>query len=289
MLLLFYNSFSIFNFQLYIVFMQPLSPLDGRYSKQVEALRPFFTEEALMRARIFVELSYFAALADEKGIPELKALTSRQKKLVQQIVDDFDEAEAAKVREIEKKTNHDVKAIEYYLRNELTRIGGAKFKTEFLHFALTSEDVNNLAYGILIHDAIKAVLRPELTALIAMLHALGASQKSRRMLSLTHGQPATPTTLGKEIEVFVERITHQRDHLSAFRMQGKFGGAVGNYFAHESAYPNVNWRNFGKRFVKSLGLLPLENATQINPHDDLAELSHVYVRINTILIGLCRD
>ncbi len=269
--------------------MQPLSPLDGRYSKQTECLRAFFTEEALMRARIFVELSYFAALADEKGIPELKALSSSQKKAIQQIVDDFDEKEAAKVREVEKKTNHDVKAIEYYLRNELTRIGGAKFKTEFLHFALTSEDVNNLAYGILIQDAIKSVLRPELTALIATLHALGASQKNRRMLSLTHGQPATPTTLGKEIEVFVERLMRQRDQLSHFRMQGKFGGAVGNYFAHESAYPDVNWRVLGKRFVKSLGLLPIENSTQINPHDDLAELSHVTVRINTILIGLSRD
>lgn len=269
--------------------MQPLSPLDGRYSAQVTALRPFFTEDALMRARIFVEISYLAALADEKGIPELKPFNQREKKAMQQLVDDFDEKEAAKVREIEKKTHHDVKAVEYYLRKELGRIGGAKFKSEFLHFALTSEDVNNLAYGILIHDALTRVLKPELTALIASLRSLAAQNRKRAMLSLTHGQPATPTTLGKEIAVFVERLERQRAQLGAFSMQGKFGGAVGNYVAHHAAYPDFNWERFGKRFVRSLKLEPIENTTQINPHDDLAELSHLYVRINTMLLGLSRD
>lgn len=269
--------------------MQPLSPLDGRYANSVNSLRLFFTEDALYRARIFVEVSYLAALADEKGIPELKPFNQREKKAIQQLVDQFDEKEAAKIREIEKKTKHDVKAVEYYLQRELGRIGGAKFKSEFLHFALTSEDVNNLAYGILIRDALTRVLRPELTALIASLRSLAVQNRKRAMLSLTHGQPATPTTLGKEIQVFVERLERQRDQLMAFKMQGKFGGAVGNYFAHRAAYPDFDWERFSKRFVRSLKLEPIESVTQINPHDDLAALSHLYVRINTILLGLSRD
>ncbi|MBP9850920.1 MAG: adenylosuccinate lyase, partial [Candidatus Peribacteraceae bacterium] len=269
--------------------MQPLSPLDGRYARKVDALRPFFTEEALMRARIFIEISYFAALADEKGIPELKALSAREKKAMQALVDEFDEKEAVKIREIEKKTNHDVKAVEYYLQHELQKIVGAKFKHEFLHFALTSEDVNNLAYGVLLSDAIRKVLRPELQAVITAIRSFATPNMKLRMLSLTHGQPATPTTLGKEMMVFVERLERQRDSLVGFRMCGKFGGAVGNYLAHHSAYPEMKWEAFGRKFMKSLKLDPLVFTTQINPHDDVAELSHIYVRINTILIDLSRD
>ncbi len=269
--------------------MQALSPLDGRYASKVDALRPFFSEEALIRARIFVEISYFAALADEKGIRELKPLLQREKKALQEIVDNFDAKEAEKVKQIEKVTNHDVKAVEYYLRGRLEKINGAKAKTEFVHFALTSEDVNNLAYGVLVHDAVKRVLKPELQATIAALRSFASANKHRPMLSLTHGQPATPTTLGKEIMVFVERLERQRDTLSSFRMQGKFGGAVGNYMAHKAAYPDVNWEVFGRKFIKSLGLTPIENATQINPHDDIAELGHLYMRINTILLDFSRD
>ncbi len=269
--------------------MQALSPLDGRYADKVSALRPFFSEEALMRARIFVEISYFAALADEKGIRELKPLLKREKKALQEIVDNFDDKEAEKVKKIEKVTNHDVKAVEYYLRGELEKMSGAKVKSEFIHFALTSEDVNNLAYGVLVHDAIKRVLKPELQATIASLRTLANANKHRAMLSLTHGQPATPSTLGKEIMVFVERLERQRDQLASFRMQGKFGGAVGNYMAHKSAYPDVNWEAFGRKLLKSLGLTPIENATQINPHDDIAELGHLYMRINTILLDFSRD
>ncbi len=269
--------------------MQPLSPLDGRYASKVDALRPFFSEEALMKARVFIEVSYLFALSEEKGIAELKPFSAAQKKAIQKLVDDFDDKAAAKIRKIEKKTNHDVKAVEYYLRNELTRIGGAKFKSEFLHFALTSEDVNNLSYGILIRDALSKVLRPELNAVIATLRSIASANKNRKMLSLTHGQPATPTTLGKEMMVFVGRLERQRDQLVSFKMQGKFGGAVGNYLAHRSAYPDLDWEKFGAKFIRSLKLDPILNATQINPHDDIAELSHAYVRINTILIGLCRD
>ncbi len=269
--------------------MQPLSPLDGRYASRVDALRPFFTEAALNRARLNVEVQYLLALSDEKGIPELRPFSERERKAILQIVDDFDDAENKKVLEIEKTTNHDVKAVEYYLRKQLEKIGGAKMKTEFVHFALTSEDVNNLAYGTLIMDALRRVLRPELQAVISALRMLASPNMKRGMLSLTHGQPATPTTLGKEIMVFVERLERQRDQLVNFRMRGKFGGAVGNYSAHRSAYPEMNWEAFGRKFMKSLKLEPMTFTTQINPHDDIAELSHIYVRTNTILIDLCRD
>lgn len=269
--------------------MQSLSPLDGRYANAVDALRPFFSEDALIKARIFVEVSYLAALAEEKGIPELRPFGPREKKAIQKLVDSFDAAEAQKVRLIEKTTNHDVKAVEYYLRTQLKKIGGAKMRHEFIHFALTSEDVNNLAYGILITDAIRTVLLPELRAVIASLRRMASPHRSRPMLSFTHGQPATPSTLGKEIMVFVERLERQRDLLSGFCMGGKFGGAVGNYLAHRSAYPNVKWEDFGRRFVKSLKLRPLRFTTQINPHDDIAELSHIFIRINTILLDLSRD
>lgn len=269
--------------------MQPLSPLDGRYATKVDALRAFFSEEALIRSRLFVEVSYFAALGDEEGVKELKPLGARQKKALQQMIDEFSDADAKKVKDIEKTTNHDVKAVEYFLRRELEKVAGAKVKTEFVHFALTSEDVNNLAYGALIHDALSRVLRPELQAMMAAVRSIATANRSRPMLALTHGQPATPTTLGKEMMVFVERLERQRDQLKQFKMQGKFGGAVGTYAAHRAAYPDVRWERFGERFIKSLGMTPLQATTQINPHDDLAELSHLYVRINTILLGLCRD
>lgn len=269
--------------------MQPLSPLDGRYASKVDALRPFFTEAALNRARLNVEIQYLLALADEKGISELKPFSERDRKALLKLVEDFNEAENKKVLDIEKTTNHDVKAVEYYLRKQLEKIGGAKMKTEFVHFALTSEDVNNLAYGILISDALRTVVRPELSGVISALRMLAGPNMKRPMLSLTHGQPATPTTLGKEVMVFVERLERQRDQLVAFRMQGKFGGAVGNYSAHRAAYPDLNWEAFGRRFMKSLKLDPMTFTTQINPHDDVAELSHIIVRINTILIDLCRD
>lgn len=265
--------------------MQPLSPLDGRYKKHVGELRQFFSEDALIRARITVELRYLEALSNEKWMTELKAFSAAQKKLIQKIMDDFDGAEAQKVREIEATTNHDVKAVEYYLREKL----GDQVKPEFIHFALTSEDVNNLAYGLLIEEALSTVLRPALAVTVKGIRDLSAPVKNTPMLSLTHGQPATPTTLGKELLVFVERLERQEKGLKAFSMQGKFGGSVGNYMAHRAAYPGVKWEAFGKKFIESLGLIPLEYTTQINPHDDIAELSHLYVRINTILLGFSRD
>src|SRR3989338_2555041 len=220
--------------------MQPLSPLDGRYAKSVDALRPFFSEEALMRAR-------------------------------------------------EEVTKHYVKAVEYYIKEKAARISGLKQSLEFIHFGLTSEDVNNLAYGLLIHGALTAVILPSLQSVQRELLALAGRTKSIKMLSLTHGQPATPTTLGKEVMVFVARLAHQIDQLKRGKLNGKLGGAVGNFSAHRAAYPDIDWEKFRDKFVKSLGLLPLQFTTQINSHDDLAELSHLVSRINTILLNLSRD
>ncbi len=270
--------------------MDALSPLDGRYASKVDSLRPYFSEAALMRSRVFIEISYFSALAADKTITELPALTDRQEKALAKIIDTFGAKQAAAIAAIEKTTNHDVKAVEYYLRETFKKSKDLKgLKRSFLHFGLTSEDVNNLAYGILMHAALEDVLLPSLLSIITTLHTMGESLRGEKMLSLTHGQPATPTTLGKELLVFAERLERQYMALTNWRMQGKFGGAVGTYAAHKAAYPDVKWEKFGEKFLHSLGLVPLKNTTQINPHDDLAELSHFFIRINTILLDFSRD
>lgn len=269
--------------------MDDLSPLDGRYKRHTKILRPFFSEWALMRARVTVEIRYFQAMADLKEIKELKKLSKKQISALDKIIINFTEAEAEKIKEIEKTTNHDVKAVEYYLKKKAEKIPGLKSATEFIHFGLTSEDVNNLAYGILIHEALKEVIKPSLRALIVLLSRYGRKWQNVELLSLTHGQPATPTTVGKEFMVFAARLQRQSDQLRSFSMQGKFGGAVGNFSAHRAAYPNINWEQFGRKFIKSLGLDPLIFTTQINPHDDMAELSHLMIRINNILLDAARD
>jgi adenylosuccinate lyase len=201
----------------------------------------------------------------------------------------FSLKDALVIHGIERTTNHDVKAVEYFLRRKFERIRGLKDCTHFLHFGLTSEDVNNLAYGILIDRALRRVELPALRRTFRVLRNMGRRWRRVRLLSLTHGQPATPTTIGKEFMVFVDRLERQINQLKAFHMQGKFGGAVGTYAAHRVAYPDVRWEIFGRKFVRSLRLIPLTHTTQINPHDDLAELSHILSRINTILLDLSRD
>lgn len=273
----------------YTLPVQPLSPLDGRYAESVEPLRAYFTEDALIRARIFIELKYLIALGEEKGVRELPAFTKKQRASMKKIVENFTPADAARVRTIEKTTRHDVKAVEYYLRERLTKDLGKDFPLHFIHFGLTSEDVNNLAYGVLINEALEHILLPSLEEIINELEKLAKTEKLTPMLSLTHGQPATPTTLGKELLVFVSRLRRLAFQLYGFSMDGKLGGAVGNFAAHHAAYPDVDWESFRQRFVEDLGLQPLQYTTQINPHDDIAELSHLFCRINTILLDFSRD
>ena len=269
--------------------MDDLSPLDGRYKSKVKVLRPYFSEWALMRARVIVEIQYFQALAAEPKITGLPKLSKRQAASLEKIIASFDQKEAKKIKTIEATTNHDVKAVEYYLKQRVKKIPGLKGSIEYIHFGLTSEDVNNLAYGILVHEALSDVLKPRVRALISLLKSFGRRWQKVELLSLTHGQPATPTTLGKEFLVFADRLQRQCDQLKDFRMHGKFGGAVANYSAHRIAYPKLNWEAFGRKFVQSLKLVPLTHTTQINPHDDIAELSQLFVRINTIVHDLCQD
>ncbi len=269
--------------------LSALSPLDGRYASSIEALRPFFSEHALIKARVEVEVRYFIALSEERSFKGLSRVKGSQQKALLKLVENFNEREAEKVKQIEKRTNHDVKAVEYYLKEKIARISGLKRSVEFIHFGLTSEDVNNLAYGLMVHGALKNVIRPAFTETQKDVQRLARKWMKIKLLSLTHGQPATPTTVGREFQVFADRLQRQLDQLKAFRMQGKFGGAVGNYASISIAAPDVKWAVFGKSFVRSLGLTPLPNATQINPHDDIAELSHIVERMNTILIDLSRD
>ncbi len=267
----------------------PLSPLDGRYKRKVAVLGEFFSEEALMQARVEVEILYFIALGDEKKVKEVRRVTNADRAKLMRIVEKFGPKDVTMIRQFERRTNHDVKAVEYYLKKKFQSIPSLRKSLSFIHFGLTSEDVNNLAYGILIMRALKDVLRPELRTILSDLGSMGRRWRKTEILSLTHGQPATPTTLGKEFMVFHERMNRQLSDLYDFKMCGKLGGAVGNFSAHRAAYPKVNWEAFSRKFVRSLGLNPLRYTTQINPHDDLAELSHLFVRLNTILLGLSRD
>lgn len=266
-----------------------LSPLDGRYAEKTESLRLFFSEEALTKYRLVVEVSYFMALGDEKSIRDLPKLNKAQITALEKLIEDFDGTEAKKVKTIERTTNHDVKAVEYYLKQRMEKIGGLKKYTEFVHFGLTSEDVNNLAYGMMIHDALQHVVVPDVKRVLKATQSMAKKWAKVPMLSLTHGQPATPSTVGEQFAVFAERLEAQLAQLQKFRMNGKFGGAVGNYSAHSAAYPEVQWEMFGKKYVKSLGMTPLQHTTQINPHDDVAELAGINQRINMILIDMSRD
>lgn len=269
--------------------MQALTPLDGRYRAKVDALAPYFSEEALNKARLEVEIRYFmelSAFLPEKDFPKIPM---KQKQALCKLIDTFDEKEAAAVKTIEKTTNHDVKAVEYYLKKKVEKIGKLKKYTEFIHFGLTSEDVNNLSYGLLVSRALKDVVLPSAESYVRDIGKLAKANGAVRLLSLTHGQPATPTTLGKEMLVFVDRLNRQIKQMKSFRMHGKFGSAVGNYSAQKAAYPKLKWEAFGAKLMKGMGLEPLKHTTQINPHDDIAELSHMLFRFNTISIDLSRD
>ena len=266
-----------------------LSPLDGRYAAKVDALRPIFSEYGLMHRRVAVEIAWLIALSDEAGIAELPPFAAAARASLQKIADGFSVADAARIKQIEATTNHDVKAVEYFIKERIGDDPALTQAKEFVHFACTSEDINNLSYAVMLRDAREHVLLPEADKTIARLRELAHAYADLPMLSRTHGQTASPTTLGKEMANVVARLERQRAQLAAIDIPGKINGAVGNFNAHLISYPEIDWRAFSRRFVESLGLQWQAYTTQIEPHDGVAELCDAQRRIDTILIDLARD
>ena len=266
-----------------------LSPLDGRYADKVAPLRPIFSEFGLMHRRVQVEIEWLLALAAAPDVPELAPFAPAQITALRALASDFGSAEGERVKAIEATTNHDVKAIEYFIKERMAADPALADASEFVHFGCTSEDINNLSYALMLRDARADVLLPQLDAVIARLRDLAHSNAGVSMLARTHGQTASPTTLGKEMANVAARLSRQRAQLAAVEIQGKINGAVGNYNAHLVAYPDVDWRAFAERFVRSLGLGCNAWTTQIEPHDGIAEYCDAVRRANTILIDLARD
>ncbi len=266
-----------------------LSPLDGRYAGKVDALRPIFSEYGLIKARVRVEVEWLLALASHPGIAELPAFSDEATKRLQALAADFSVEHAARVKEIERTTNHDVKAVEYFLKEQLKDDAELGPALEFVHFACTSEDINNLSYALMLQQARTEVLLPALDKVIGILRELAHAHAAQPMLSRTHGQTASPTTLGKEIANVVARLERQRAQIAAVEFTGKINGAVGNYNAHVAAYPDIDWPAFAERFVGDLGVVFNPYTTQIEPHDSIAEIGDAARRANTILIDLARD
>ncbi len=266
-----------------------LSPLDGRYAAKSDALRPVFSEYGLIRARVRVEIEWLLALAAEPGIAELAPFPDADASRLRALADGFSPADAARVKDIERTTNHDVKAVEYFIKERLQGDAALAPALEFVHFACTSEDINNLSYALMLREGRDAVLLPRLDEVIAKLRAMAHEHAALPMLSRTHGQTASPTTVGKEFANVVARLARQREVLAGLPMPGKINGAVGNYNAHVVAYPEVDWPAFSRRFVEGLGLDWQAYTTQIEPHDGIAELCDALKRTGTILVDLCRD
>lgn len=265
-----------------------ISPIDGRYRDKVQSLDAFFSEYALMKYRVFVEAEYFIALC-ELNLPQLKTFTAENKAALRQIVRNFSERDALRIKEIEKTTNHDVKAVEYFLREKFKELDFESL-IEFIHFGLTSQDVNNTAVPLSLKESLQQALIPLLAQVIEKLKSLSLEWKEVPMLAHTHGQPASPTLLGKEVYVFVARLVNQKDELVRLPHAAKFGGATGNLNAHYAAFPDVDWNAFANRFVESsLGLRRSTPTTQIEHYDYLAAQCDAIKRINNILIDLCRD
>ncbi|HPA35478.1 MAG TPA: adenylosuccinate lyase [Chitinophagales bacterium] len=264
-----------------------ISPVDGRYRSKVSALERYFSEFALIKYRVRVEIEYFIALAAE--LPEIGALTEIQQQTLRAIYQQFNTEHAQRVKEIEKTTNHDVKAVEYFIKESIQDEALLQ-KTEFIHFGLTSQDINNTAIPLSLKEAFADVFEPAFFGVLQQLKDKVTEYEQIPMLAKTHGQPASPTRLGKEFQVFVERLEFQYAYFNTIPYAAKFGGATGNFNAHHVAYPSHDWKLFANRFVNDiLGLLRSQTTTQIEHYDHLAALFHNYVRINTILIDLCRD
>jgi adenylosuccinate lyase len=266
-----------------------LSPLDGRYHGKVDALRGHFSEFGLIRYRLLIELEWLKALSNEAGIKELAPFSATTVAQLDQLAAQFSEADAEQIKTIERRTNHDVKAIEYWMRDQLSGNPETAKALEFIHFACTSEDINNLSHALMLKAGRELVMLPTLNVLIERLRNLAHQLADQPMLCRTHGQTATPSTLGKEMANVVHRLQRAREQLSKVEILGKINGAVGNYNAHLSAYPDVDWESFAKHFVEARGLTFNPYTIQIEPHDYMAELYDAFARTNTILIDLNRD
>lgn len=265
-----------------------ISPIDGRYHRQTAGLQPYFSEAALIRYRVRIEIEYFIALC-ELPLPQLDGFPKEQFPALREVYQQFGEAEASAVKEIEQTTNHDVKAVEYFIKSRLEALGLASFG-EFIHFGLTSQDINNTAVPLLLKEAVQAEILPMLQNITERLSILTATWAHVPMLARTHGQPASPTRLGKELKVFVERLERQLEWVSAVPYAAKFGGATGNFNAHYVAYPHLDWTHFADHFVNhTLGLVRSRYTTQIEHYDQLAAFCDALKRIHTILIDLNRD
>jgi adenylosuccinate lyase len=266
-----------------------LSPLDGRYAGKVEALRPIFSEFGLMHRRVHVEIEWLLALAIEPKIAELPQFDAAQVATLKAIAENFSVADGERIKAIEATTNHDVKAVEYFIKEKIGADASLAQAKEFVHFACTSEDINNLSYALMLRDAREQVLLVQFDAVIEQLRGLAHANAALPLLSRTHGQTASPSTLGKEVANVVARLRRQRQQLAAVEISGKINGAVGNYNAHVITYPDVDWSAFSQRFVESLGLDYNAYTTQIEPHDGVAEYCDAVRRANIILIDLARD
>ncbi|MBO4664965.1 MAG: adenylosuccinate lyase [Bacteroidaceae bacterium] len=266
-----------------------VSPIDGRYRSKTDALASYFSEYALIKYRVRVEIEYFITLC-ELPLPQLKSFDHAMFEPLRDIYRNFTEEDAQRVKDIEKVTNHDVKAVEYFIKEQLDKIGNFEAYKEFIHFGLTSQDINNTSVPLSIKDALEEVFYPQVEELIAQLQEYADEWKNISMLAKTHGQPASPTRLGKEVMVYVYRLTEQLNQLKACKITAKFGGATGNYNAHHVAYPEYDWREFGNKFVaEKLGLQREQWTTQISNYDNLGGVFDAMKRINTIIIDLDRD
>ena len=263
-----------------------ISPIDGRYNSKTRELSPFFSEFALIKFRVLVEIDYFLALCD-LPIENLHGVTPNDKKTIKSIYSNFSTDDAIQIKKIEKNINHDVKAVEYFIKEKFIENGLGDY-SEYVHFGLTSQDVNNTAVPLMIKNSISEILLPKIDSLLSHMNEL-ADRNSVPMIARTHGQPASPTTFGKEIKVFSARVQNQIDSLLKIPNNGKFGGASGNLNAHYISHPDINWDEFADNFIQSLGLVRLKPTTQIEHYDNMAAIFHNISRINTILIDFCRD
>jgi len=266
-----------------------VSPVDGRYGSKVSDLQPIFSEFGLIRHRVLVEIRWLQALAAQEQITEVPTLGEHADNILNSIVEKFSVEDAHRVKNIERTTNHDVKAVEYFLKEKIAGNQELENISEFIHFACTSEDINNLSHALMLREGRGQILLPQMDEVIAAIKAMAHEHADKPMLSRTHGQPASPTTLGKEMANVAFRLQHQRNLAASIALLGKINGAVGNYNAHMVAYPELDWPSFARGFVESLGLTWNPYTIQIEPHDYMAELFDATARFNTILIDFCRD